>query len=212
MNDSFFYRAKQTVYKWWCVIYKPVYKLVHHGYWPAEKEPYYVPPEKLQTPDTPILAPDVEPDNISLDLGDTNDNPVSDSPVQEPSKVQSTTDDAAKRAQEILDRLNKEAAAEAAKKQAEIEIARKKADEDARVASILKSTQHDISQYINEGMANREHHEEDAPSDSAPIADDETLRRAQEIMDRLNREAAEDEAKKQAEIEAAKEYAKQHNL
>ena len=40
------------------------------------------------------------------------------------------------------------------------------------------------------------------------MADDakaaEELRRAQEIIDRLNREAAEDEAKKQAELDAAK--------
>lgn len=42
----FFTRIKQTVYKWWCVIYKPVYKLVHHGDWPEEKEPGYVPPKK----------------------------------------------------------------------------------------------------------------------------------------------------------------------
>lgn len=42
----FFTRVKQTVYKWWCVVYKPVYKLVHHGNWPEEKEPGYVPPEK----------------------------------------------------------------------------------------------------------------------------------------------------------------------
>lgn len=42
-NDKygFFYNVRQTVYKWWCVVYKPAYKLFHHGYWPAEKEPYY---------------------------------------------------------------------------------------------------------------------------------------------------------------------------
>ena len=37
-------------------------------------------------------------------------------------------------------------------------------------------------------------------------------RSAQEIMDRLNREAAEDEAKKQAEIDAAKAAAHEAGL
>ena len=36
----------------------------------------------------------------------------------------------------------------------------------------------------------------------------EDLRRAQEVMERLNREAAEDQAKKQVEIEVAKQEAK----
>lgn len=207
MNDSFLYRAKQTVYKWWCVIYKPVYKLTHHGYWPAEKEPYYVPPKESATP---AINPDVQPEDISLSFEDTTDNKAPDSPVStNDASPSQTSDDAAKRAQEILDRLNKEAAADEAKKQAEIDAARRKAEEDAKLASILKSTQRDISQYINEGMASRDSVADEAP---APEASDDVLKRAQEIMDRLNKEAAEDEAKKQAEIDAAKEYARQHNL
>ena len=207
MNDSFFYRAKQTVYKWWCVIYKPVYKLTHHGYWPEEKEPYYVPPKESVTP---AINPDVKPEEISLSLEDTTDSKSPNTPVStNDTSPSQTSDDAAKRAQEILDRLNKEAAAEEAKKQAEIDAARRKAEEDAKLASILKSTQRDISQYINEGMASRDSVADETP---APESSDDVLKRAQEIMDRLNKEAAEDEAKKQAEIDAAKEYARQHNL
>lgn len=207
MNDSFFYRAKQTVYKWWCVIYKPVYKLTHHGYWPEEKEPYYVPPKESVTP---AINPDVKPEDISLSLEDTTDSKSPNTPVStNDASPSQTSDDAAKRAQEILDRLNKEAAADEAKKQAEIDAARRKAEEDAKLASILKSTQRDISQYINEGLASRDSVADETP---APEASDDVLKRAQEIMDRLNKEAAEDEAKKQAEIDAAKEYARQHNL
>lgn len=39
--------------------------------------------------------------------------------------------------------------------------------------------------------------------------DDDVMARAQEIMDRLNKEAAEDEAKKQAQIEEAKRQAEE---
>ena len=39
MYDNFLFRAKRTVYKWWCIVYKPVYKLIHNGEWPEEKEP-----------------------------------------------------------------------------------------------------------------------------------------------------------------------------
>ena len=39
MYDNFLFRAKRTVYKWWCIVYKPVYKLIHSGEWPEEKEP-----------------------------------------------------------------------------------------------------------------------------------------------------------------------------
>ena len=45
-----------------------------------------------------------------------------------------------------MDRLNREAAEDEAKKQAEIEAARQKAAEQDRLNSILKSTQRDISQ------------------------------------------------------------------
>ena len=40
MYDNFLFRAKRTVYKWWCIVYKPVYKLIHNGEWPEEKEPH----------------------------------------------------------------------------------------------------------------------------------------------------------------------------
>ncbi len=224
MYNSFLYKAKQTVYKWWCVIYKPVYKLTHHGYWPAEKEPYYVPPEQKGTPAPMPIAPQIEPDNISLDLEDTKETVIATEVTPDNTQKDVTTmdkvqnksaisdDDSAKRAQEIMDRLNREAAADEAKKQAEIDAARRKAEEDARVASILKSNQHDISQYISEGIASRKDPESETVVEEAPQADDDVLKRAQEIMDRLNQEAAEDEAKKQAEIEAAKEYARQNNL
>ena len=79
-----------------------------------------------------------------------------------------------KRAQEIIDRLNNEAAADEAAKQAEIEEAKRKAAEQVG-----------------------------AGGGHAPDKAAEEMRRAQEIFERLQREAAEDEAAKQAELDAA---------
>lgn len=220
MYDNFFYKARQTVYKWWCVIYKPVYKLTHHGYWPAEKEPYYVPPEEKQQQQLASqMAKQISDTEAEISLEDTTaKDTVSVAPTNNttssndnPSIKGESAEDAAARAKEIMDRLNREAAEDEAKKQAEIEAARQKAAEQDRLNSILKSTQRDISQYISEGMAHREEAQHTIQEET-PTASDEALRRAQEIMDRLNREAAEDEAKKQAEIEAAKEYARKNNL
>ena len=96
-----------------------------------------------------------------------------------------------KRAQEIIDRLNSEAAADEAAKQAEIEEAKRKAAEQAHVAG---------------GDNNASATGESGGEDGAGSQDDkeaEEMRRAQEIFERLQREAAEDEAKKQAELDAA---------
>lgn len=95
-----------------------------------------------------------------------------------------------KRAQEIIDRLNSEAAADEAAKQAEIEEAKRKAAEQAGAAG-----------GDNNASAGGESGGDDAGSQGDKEA--EEMRRAQEIFERLQREAAEDEAKKQAELDAA---------
>ena len=215
MYDNFFYRAKQTVYKWWCVIYKPVYKLTHHGYWPAEKEPYYIPPEEKKQEIQEGNGEDILKNAISESNTDSSSNTVS-SDILANESSDTNNEDSEARTKEIMDRLAKEAAAEQAKKQAEIDAARRKADEDARLASILKSTKVDITEFINEGMAHRNDNLNISQGDNSvsatKSADDESIKRANEILDRLNREAAEDEAKKIAEINAAKEFAKSNNL
>ncbi len=113
---------------------------------------------------------------------------------------------------EILNRINREK--DEARLQ-EIEEGKKlrgeqstsKEDEDAKIASILNAGRADVNRFIEEG---RSRAAEAAQEESAPAPasgggpSEEELLRAQEIIDRLNREAAEDEAKKQAEIDAAK--------
>lgn len=149
--NSIFYKAKRTVYKWWCVVYKPVYKLVHNGYFPPEKEP----------------------DNLY-----PKSRPVS---VDEDTMIDSQVNN------EAFDR-DKALAEQTVREMAE---------------KIMKKNAVDISEYIEEGKANQKK-EVKAEESNATTDNDDALLRAQEIIDRLNREAAEDEAKKQAEIDAAK--------
>ena len=179
-NYGFFYKARQTVYKWWCVVYKPAYKLFHQGYWPAEKEPYYelnqakqaeLNAEKLaQTASAQDLADQIlssKQGNIDALVANT---PVANSSVSATSHAAISTSnsdtetepevdlskvdpDALARANEIMARLASEAAADEAQKQAEIEAAKAKAAEDAKLASILQSTKVDISAFIEEGKA-----------------------------------------------------------
>lgn len=178
----FFTRVKQTVYKWWCVVYKPVYKLVHHGHWPEEKEPGYVPPKKDDT--TSDFAAQMaekimqeKQDNINETISNQISTPntqstvpVQSTPVQneisssdDSSTVIEAWDDSVDTsgmsaesvdlAKEIMERLAREAAEDEAKKQAEIDRARQSADEKARLDEIMRSNKVDISQYIEEGKA-----------------------------------------------------------
>lgn len=173
----FFTRIKQTVYKWWCVIYKPVYKLMHHGNWPEEKEPGYVPPKKdeptsdfaaqmaekimhekqdaiaetiaqqMHTANTQNAAP-VQNDSTASDDSSTVTNGWDDS--VDTSGMSTESVDLAK---EIMERLAREAAEDEAKKQAEIDKARQSAAEKERLEEIMRSNKVDISQYIEKGRA-----------------------------------------------------------
>lgn len=161
MYDNFLFRAKRTVYKWWCIVYKPVYKLIHNGDWPEEKEP-----------DVKYAAPNQSPQPAALDAQaladavlDTNrqsqhniDDLVSSlDPDEIPAGVD---DDVLARANEIMARLNREAAEDEEKKQREIEAAKEKAAEQERLAAILKSTERNIDAFIQEGLS-KQHHQGD---------------------------------------------------
>ncbi|MCM1180533.1 MAG: hypothetical protein NC347_09780 [Clostridium sp.] len=91
-----------------------------------------------------------------------------------------------KDALEILNRLEREKQEAIIQKQQEIEEARRKTQEQERINSILDANKVDVDEFIEEGKKK------------------EDLQKAQEIIDRLNREALEDEAKKAAEIEEAR--------
>ncbi len=167
LYDNFFIKAKQTVYKWWCVVYRPVYKLTHNGYWPQEKEPYYKAstPASVQEDFAAKMADQIMADkqnSINTLVSQTEElkTPVvtektpasTEEAAAEPEIDLSKVDaDALARAQEIMNRLNQEAAEDEAKKQAEIEQAKKQADEQQRLDAIMKANQVDITAFIEEG-------------------------------------------------------------
>ena len=118
--------------------------------------------------------------------------------------------DTSEDAMAVLNRINREKEDARAR---EIEEQRKKSEEAARIASIMQAGKVDVNAFIEEGRSKAAEQKAEVPKEEAkPDATEEQLRRAQEIMDRLNREAAEDEAKKQAEIEAAKAAAHEAGL
>ncbi len=137
-------------------------------------------------------------------------------------------------AMEVLNRINKEK--DEARKRA-VENQWKKREEEERIAAIMNAGRVDVDAFIEEGRSKANVQSENAKTSEKDTkatetvasnsvnedsetstepdtsgATEEQLRRAQEIIDRLNREAAEDEAKKQAEIDAAKEKARQAGL
>ena len=168
---NFVYKAKKTVYKWWCVVYKPVYVMTHHGVWPEEKKPENkYPDRKTDIPEETVeseekmlesvmneetgVAKDEKPEEtVHGEVADTvpvfKEGGENDSPKQ--GKPVFVDAEAEKRANEIIERLAREAAEDEAKKQAEIENAKRAATEKQRLAEILKSTERDISAYIEEG-------------------------------------------------------------
>ncbi|MBQ9199685.1 MAG: hypothetical protein IJ141_05850 [Lachnospiraceae bacterium] len=115
-------------------------------------------------------------------------------------------------AMEVLNRINKEK--DEARKRA-VENQWKKREEEERIAAIMNAGKVDVNAFIEEGRSKAAEHSEvmeASENKDTSGATDEQLKRAQEIIDRLNSEAAEDEAKKQAEIDAAKEKARQAGL
>lgn len=187
MYDNFLFRAKRTVYKWWCIVYKPVYKLIHSGEWPEEKEPdvkYAAPtkPSQPETLDAQALADAVldtnrqsqhNIDDLVSEAAHMSAEPTAFAPaVNAEPDISSTNsaldeeipagvdDDVLARANEIMARLNREAAEDEEKKQREIEAAKEKAAEQERLAAILKSTERNIDAFIQEGLS-KQHQQDD---------------------------------------------------
>lgn len=103
---------------------------------------------------------------------------------------------------EVLNRIQQQKEQE---RQKDIERARQQATEEARIASIMNANKVNVDAFIEAGKAAITDNNQEEQQEVA----DEDMQKAQEIIDRLNREAAEDEAKKQAEIEAAKQQARE---
>ena len=177
MYDNFLFRAKRTVYKWWCIVYKPVYKLIHSGEWPEEKEPdvkYAAPtkPSQSETLDAQALADAVldtnrqsqhNIDDLVSEAAHMSAEPTASAPaVNAEPDISSTNsaldpeeipagvdDDVLARANEIMARLNREAAEDEEKKQREIEAAKEKAAEQERLVKANVRTGHTLRKYFS---------------------------------------------------------------
>ncbi len=191
MYDNFIFRIKRTVYKWWCVVYKPVYRLIHDGNWPASKEPSVRYPDTQPSTQETGLDAQALADAV-LDTNRQSQHSVDDmifeaskhtsdvaqaitpvqtshteASVQETSALDSDAipadvdDDVLARANEIMARLNREAAEDEEKKQREIDAAKKQAAEQERLAEILKSNERNIDAFIQEGLS-KQHQQDDS--------------------------------------------------
>ena len=132
MYDNFLFRAKRTVYKWWNID-DLVSEAAHMSAEPTASAPAV------------NAEPDISSTNSALD------------PEEIPAGVD---DDVLARANEIMARLNREAAEDEEKKQREIEAAKEKAAEQERLAAILKSTERNIDAFIQEGLS-KQHQQDD---------------------------------------------------
>ncbi|MGN0494860.1 MAG: hypothetical protein ACI4GW_01400 [Lachnospiraceae bacterium] len=177
-----------NIVKWWQLTVMPILRIDNNQLPQNGANIQNLPAANVQSADSNKGSEAVSSNNMK-------NNAVSDKTVQDSSNYseKNTASPDTSDAQMIMDRINRE---REEKRKQDMEKARLKAEEDAKLASIMNANKVDVNAFIKAGKEAMEHKQED-----------EALIRAQEIMDRLNREAAEDEAKKQAEIEAAKQKA-----
>lgn len=186
-----------NIVKWWQLTVMPILRIDNNN-----SQPY-----GTNQPSTDVLGMDaqavnqqgVQQQTISQSSGtQTQPGSVPQTDAKPDSSVE-TSD-----AQAVMDRINRE---REEKRLQDMEKARMKAEEEARLASIMNANKVDVDAFIQAGKkAKEEKKQEESPSANV---DADALARAQEIMDRLNREAAEDEAKKLQEIEEAKKKAQE---
>ena len=184
---GFFKSVKGHVIKWWQQVILPVFHLNNNGKrnTPNAKE------EKKKT-DNGIN--EVEQVNVYVK---EQVNTYTKEQMKGENVVNSVGEqDAAA----ILERLEREKREEVERTQREIDEIRRKNQEQERIAAILNANQMNVNAFIAEGKASREN-----TSGEVNIKEQADMQRAQEILDRLNREAAEDDAKKRAEIEAIRQ-------
>lgn len=215
---GFFSSVKGHVVKWWQLVILPVLRINNNG------DRTQLTQQSVKQPEQPVNQPELAEQQGSqtsqsaigggtqkkeqpkkagqVRVPENKGAEVSGAKGAEQSFAQSgvmSTEDP----MEVLRRINEE---KEEKRRKEIEKAKQKASEEARIAAIMNANKVDVNAFIEAGKAAKE----EIAAKKVEEQREEDLRRAQEIMDRLNREAAEDEAKKQAEIDAAKQEAKKY--
>lgn len=187
-----------NIVKWWQLTILPILRIDNNNSIYRQSD----------SPQPDVLNQQAPPVS-NLNAGEKGGVPVQASPAVEEktssvnAPVQEMTD-----AQLVMERINRERE-EKRKKDME------KAQEEARLAAIMNANKVDVNAFIQAGKEAREgkEKEENVQGESGDAGttgvEPDAMARAEEIIARLNREAAEDEAKKRAEIEEAKKQAKE---
>lgn len=196
---SIWLRLKSNVVKWWQLTVMPVFRLDNNNTFFDELNvnssvaPPSFPVQNGQaTSDSTNLASNHVRQQDNTTIGEA-------SLVQTSSCMQPKAEPESSDAQAVMDRINRE---REEKRLDDLKKAQRKAEEQARLDAIMNANKVDVNAFIEAGKEAQ--HEEERKK-----TEDDALAKANEIIARLNREAAEDEAKKQAEIEAAKKKAQE---
>lgn len=187
-ESNFLSNFKNHIVKWYRLVILPVFHIDNSG----KKPRFHTEGEESEISNAADGTNGVGNTNTVPSKNDSNEENVKSSvtmPLQNKKGPVVSGD-----AEAILNRINSD---REGKHLDEIEKARRKADEDAKLASIMNANKVDVNSFIEQGRSAAQEAEKEARAA-------EEMRRAQEIIDRLNREAAEDEALKQAELDAAK--------
>lgn len=181
-----------NVIKWWQWVIKPVLRIDNNesGQVESVQPKEQLKPEEVQSePEQQFISEEVQSASETKRM-----KPEEQQSKPEERQAKPTND---RSAMDFIERMN-----------AEKEEKRKKlfeqAQEQARINEILNANKVNVEAFIQVGKDAIKEKEEQKET-----VDDDVMARAQEIMDRLNKEAAEDEAKKQAQIEEAKRQAEE---
>lgn len=179
-NGGFFYSVKGHVVKWWQQVILPVLHINND----QRKN------KDNRQADPQLYSEKAENETLAVNNGIKQEGAAA---------IQNKQPDDLELARQKAKQMQRE---EEERRQREIERLKREADEQAQIASIMNANKVDVDAFIKAGKESRNAEAENRKKQ-------EEMNRAQEIIDRLNKEAKEDEAKKLAEIEAAREKAKE---
>lgn len=202
-KGGFFSKITGHVIKWWQLVFLPVFTLNNNGKMGRNKKDSN---NNFQSKDNKLDDVTQRTKQILDEKQEKINKAIEEGKRYRTDDTKSTENNTDP--MKVLSRLEREKLEEEQRRQKEIEEVRKQAQEKARIASILNANKVDVNAFIEVGKASCSNKRETTKELSdEEVKKQEEIKRAQEIIERLNREAAEDEAKKKAEIEEAKRQA-----
>lgn len=212
-NRMYFFKViTGNIVKWWQLVVMPILKIDNNSNQNQQVQTEQLAASEQKSDPTQVVEQKVvetkeQPSQQETKKAVADTVPTSKEETKSETATTGGQQDAAD-ALAVMERINRE---REAKRKADLE----KAQEEARLASIMNSNKVDVDAFIQAGRESRVEKEAENKAEnniqitSGSDSKDDAIARAEEIMARLNREAAEDEAKKQAEIEAAKKQAEE---